>query len=943
MADGEIKIDTQIDTSGVDSGLNKLKTKLNNLGTETEREANQEKKLNKELDKTAAAEKKVNNELDKAKKNKKETTDKTKGLGLVLNEASGAAGGFANKMMSAAGTSGPLVAGAVAAVAALKKLGEAMVECTEIYNVQANAEKALEAAAKNNPYLSERSVQNLKNYASELQAATNYGDEGTIQLMAQLAATGRTEQEIIKIIGAAADYAAAKQMDLKSAVDALNATFTGTAGAMGRQIDEIKGLSDEELKHGKAIDVIAEKYKGLASTMSDTISQTKNATGDLKESIGRAFKATIDNIATWWQNRINDIKGWIDSITDYFTEASKTWVIGGMYNQSKDFVNQIDSALNQIPKDDQEWRNYYLSEVIDDLDSSYLDQFQTYLNLQKSLNENQQELLDYINEEIRLRQVRANNEVKYAAYLEKYSDYSYQELKNRYDITQVVLADEQERKALLYLMKQINEQENEELETAEEIYQVKKKTADEYAIDSNKALARDLQRMELEAQQTGKAVDAQQKYNLILKSYIALLTDTEGTIQESYPVVQKRLEQLQQAKQELDAVTDAEKKLDAAIKATDAVLQSLQDMQVNPAPKNALQTEIDYYRQLREEIQKLDEETIELGQKDNDVIYSKAELLAQLEAAEKEQEQNSLDNILAADKTYYDEYQAKLNDLLELKKAVDDSEVLSEEEKAKRMQQIDEKYRRTKAAMWSEIVAQIRESTEQIKDIADEAANLMLQNSKTVAELEMANLENQYSKGEMTETEYYDKMLEIKRKAAREEYKIQMFQWSASLLTATANIAEGVSKAIAQGYPIGLINGALVGAAGAVQLASIIASKPIPPAFANGGIIGGAHGASMGGDNTYIHARSGEMVLNAHQQRGLWDMISGQNGLQQGGFNLTVNNTQAGRVDTNVREQNGDVYIDILDKHINKGFTDGTYDVGMAAMNTRQGGGVRIL
>lgn len=940
MADGEIKIDTQIDTSGVDSGLNKLKTKLNNLGTETEREANQEKKLNKELDKTAAAEKKVNNELDKAKKNKKETTDKTKGLGLVLNEASGAAGGFANKMMSAAGTSGPLVAGAVAAVAALKKLGEAMVECTEIYNVQANAEKALEAAAKNNPYLSERSVQNLKNYASELQAATNYGDEGTIQLMAQLAATGRTEQEIIKIIGAAADYAAAKQMDLKSAVDALNATFTGTAGAMGRQIDEIKGLSDEELKHGKAIDVIAEKYKGLASTMSDTISQTKNASGDLKESIGRAFKATIDNIATWWQNRINDIKGWIDSITDYFTEASKTWVVGGMYNQSKGIVKDIEAEIAKILPEN---RDDYLMDITEEMDSSYLDQLQTYLNLQKSLNENQQELLKYINDEIRLRQVRANNEAKYSAYLEKYSDYSYQELKNRYDLTQVVLADEQERKALLYLMQQINEQENEELETAEEIYQVKKKTADEYAIDSNKALARDLQRMELEAQQTGKAVDAQQKYNLILKSYIALLTDTEGTIQESYPVVQKRLEQLQQAKQELDAATDAEKKLDAAIKATDAVLKSLQDMQVNPAPKNALQTEIDYYRQLREEIQKLDEETIELGQKDNDVIYSKAELLAQLEAAEKEQEQNSLDNILAADKTYYDEYQAKLNDLLELKKAVDDSEVLSEEEKAKRMQQIDEKYRQTKAAMWSEIVAQIRESTEQIKDVANEAANLMLQNSKTVAELEMANLENQYSKGEATETEYYDKMLEIKRKAAREEYKIQMFQWSASLLTATANIAEGVSKAIAQGGVAGILTGALVGAAGAAQIASIWASKPIPPAFASGGIIGGAHGASMGGDNTYIHARTGEMVLNAHQQRGLWDMISGQNGLQQGGFNLTVNNTQAGRVDTNVREQNGDVYIDILDKHINKGFTDGTYDVGMAAMNTRQGGGVRIL
>ena len=74
----------------------------------------------------------------------------------------------------------------------------------------------------------------------------------------------------------------------------------------------------------------------------------------------------------------------------------------------------------------------------------------------------------------------------------------------------------------------------------------------------------------------------------------------------------------------------------------------------------------------------------------------------------------------------------------------------------------------------------------------------------------------------MSESEYYEKSKAIKRKAAQEEYKIQMFQWTASILAATANIAEGVSKAIAQGGTAGLITGALVGAAGAVQIASII-------------------------------------------------------------------------------------------------------------------------
>ena len=162
------------------------------------------------------------------------------------------------------------------------------------------------------------------------------------------------------------------------------------------------------------------------------------------------------------------------------------------------------------------------------------------------------------------------------------------------------------------------------------------------------------------------------------------------------------------------------------------------------------------------------------------------------------------------------------------------------------------------------------------------------------------------------------------------------------MLAATANIAEGVSKAIAQGGVAGIVTGALVAAAGGVQLASIIASKPTPPNFYKGGVIGGANGATMGGDNTYIHARSGEMILNAHQQRNLWDMINGQGGRGETSLDLTVNNTQSNKVDTQFREEDGAVILDIVDKRVNKGFIDGTFDGGYASMLARQEG-ERIL
>lgn len=46
--------------------------------------------------------------------------------------------------------------------------------------------------------------------------------------------------------------------------------------------------------------------------------------------------------------------------------------------------------------------------------------------------------------------------------------------------------------------------------------------------------------------------------------------------------------------------------------------------------------------------------------------------------------------------------------------------------------------------------------------------------------------------------------------------------------------------------------------------------------FAEGGIIGQTEGASMGPDNTVINAREGEMVLNADQQKRLFDILDGK-------------------------------------------------------------------
>lgn len=790
MADGEVKIDTKLDNSGLNKGLKDMKNKLDGAG------------------KTIDA---------GAKKGK----------------------GFADNL-KAISTGAVAAAGTVAGVAvAVKKTVDALNDCAAAYRVQQNAEEALQVAAKNNPYLDDESVYNLRNFASELQSLSEIGDEVSLQVMSQLAATGRNEEQIMSIMSAAADMAAVTGNSIQNVALQLNKTYSGLAGELGEANGAIRALTKEELENGRAIELVAKQYKGVAAATADVEVQLSNAWGDFKENIGRG-----------WQN---------------VTQPVKQFFLDVLNN-----INEATAKTNEI-KDASGKRNDGTATAAD-TKILLTDAQKQVENTQKEINST----IELLNDEEKLAEKirEARGYLSKATFQKALTDLQKRYEKEIQTVNQLTneynALSESEKKAADAAAAQA---------TAEERAAAARKrdeAATEWINANTKALQEQIKAMQLKASVEGENVKAGEMYNAYLQSYIDLITKSNGLVTESNQAAKNRLATLQEwAKKAADAATE-EERLEAARKA---------------------QAEAE---KLLEEIK---------GPTGN---------------------------------TYIDEYKKRNDELAKLSEDLKNNEVLDEQQKTDAMLEIDEAYAQNKKNLWANIAADINGYTEQTADIAQKFGDLMLKNVQTETDLELAKLDEKYEKGEMSEEQYYEKQKAIKRKAAQEEYKIQMFQWTASILAATANIAEGVSKAIAQGGTAGLITGALVGAAGAVQIASIIASKPVPPQFYAGGIIGGANGATYGSDNTYIHARTGEMVLNAHQQRSLWDMINGQDSRQQAGLNLTVNNTQANRVDADVREQDGEVFIDILDKHINKGFTDGTYDAGLAAMNTRQEG-VRIL
>jgi len=223
--------------------------------------------------------------------------------------------GFGKSGLTGAISSAGLALGGIGlaigvAVKAVKGITKALDECAEAYKVQLNAERALDTAISNSPYVTGSASKSLKEFASEMQKVSNMGDEELIPFMTQLIASGRTEAETMKIIKTASDMASSGAMSFDTAVTQLNATLNGNVGRLGQQNAELKALSEEELKNGKAVDILAEKYKGLTEATVDTKKQLKNAIGDLKESFGKSFEDAMTPMRKFFTELV---QGWADA------------------------------------------------------------------------------------------------------------------------------------------------------------------------------------------------------------------------------------------------------------------------------------------------------------------------------------------------------------------------------------------------------------------------------------------------------------------------------------------------------------------------------------------------------------------------------------------------------------------------------------------------------
>ncbi len=756
---------------------------------------------------------------------------------------------FNNSIVSATKSFGAVGVAVGAAVGAIKKVNEVIKETTDLYKVQATAERQLEVAAKNNPYLNGTSVVQLKAFASELQSFSTVGDETILQFMSQLAAAGRTQTEIQNIMAAALDVSADGMMSLDAAVSALNKTFSGTAGQLGNQITAIKSLTKEELQSGKAVEIIANQFKGMAketAELTGTSEQLKNAIGDYKELLGETYEGAFAPMRKW------------------FTEVITK------HNNAKKAAREHKKAVKEVYDEN--------GDIKDDASESSL--FTVWQNLKKETDEARQALIDYKKEQ----GFDSSN-------VEMWDQYT------RDETAKVQRLQTEANKAQSAYRKVVEKRVQAE-EAARKEAEAQAEIAAQVAEENSR-----LERREKLRKEYGDSIDNVEKQIAARRALGEVISEEEEN-------------QLL-----LNAATAAYIKMysDPAFDRSQtksgmwAGEQEQRNQIASYSDKAKMYQEV---AKLKTESEKIAEEASKFlgedGTKLSDQIGNEIQLLTDY--------MGTLDETGEA----YAQLTEKKNQLAELQTEVQKRELEEQAQAAK-----------DKIVEISDVIAGY---VDRFADITNGITALVRKNNEEETDEAMTALSEQYTKGIISYEEYCEKKKELDKKAAQEEYKLKMWEWTASLLQATANVAQGVAKALAEGGPYaGPILAALIGASGAIQIAKITANKPKNPSFATGGVVGGINGASMGSDNTMAHVRSGEMILNAQQQRNLWDMANTRGAGAVVNMPVTIENNASDVVGASA-DLSGNGLTILINKIVNSQMAAGKYNQSMDIAQSRRHG-----
>nr|MCR4627402.1 hypothetical protein [Treponema sp.] len=667
------------------------------------------------------------------------------------------------------------------ATKAIGKINESIKENIELAQKQQKAEIQLSAAAKNNPYLTEASVVQLKKYAGELQSISTIGDEELLPMMSQLAAAGRTQKEIQDIMSAALDLSASGMMSMDSAVKALNGTLQGNVGNLGEQIGSIKELTAEELKSGKAIEVIKNQFGGMSeeiSKQSGGWEKYKNSLGDFKEVLGSG-----------WANLQNSVGNVLSSFFDSITSKMKI---------ATEKAEEFKAELNLIATNDSEQGTTESLQSEIDLLTKQNEKYDQYI---KVLNTSKK---DYIaaekdkQKELETTYQALDNEMM--AYIEANQNMTLgagEAVANAQYLTEEFLKQHPE---MIQLESDIKKQEaavknagKEYATLNEECYQLGLTTSvlEKYIASNTKRieeltpkLQESQEATEAQAKADQEAADAENARLEAEKKANELLTKREELRQKYEDSIKKVQDQIDARRRLGEVITEEEENQQLLNAATQAYI----NMYTDPAFDRS-QTKSGMWAGEAEQIAQIQEFASKAGKEAEDAFKDLRNAIAEVNNEVTDSTLKNLQKQMDSLDTYaegLDEQSELYQQYLEAKEALarqyaDREAEIEKESAATAKQAMNERFNEvsTIADKMNEVVSGI-------------TANIRKQNEEQTQE-ELTSLSEQYTDGEISYEEFCERKKEINRKAAQEEYKLKMWEWQSSMLQASASIAQGIA------------------------------------------------------------------------------------------------------------------------------------------------------
>ena len=191
------------------------------------------------------------------------------------------------------------------------KTRELFVESARLAGQQEEVERRLESSLRIAGKFSNLGFQGLKDFANALQEASIFGDEEILEGLSLSVALGASVEQAKQLVQAAADYSSLTGRSFQEAVRQTAKTLGGYAGELGEIIPALKELTQDELRAGKAAELMAKQFGGASldriNTFTGSMSRLMGVVGDSLQVVGKQLIQVINPALVRFRSYLKDL------------------------------------------------------------------------------------------------------------------------------------------------------------------------------------------------------------------------------------------------------------------------------------------------------------------------------------------------------------------------------------------------------------------------------------------------------------------------------------------------------------------------------------------------------------------------------------------------------------------------------------------------------------